>query len=241
MTPRLFFTSDLHFDHRPNPQTGKGGILAYCPSRREKWNTVEEMNEGLIQLHNEVVGPDDWVLYLGDFAMGKRAESVQHAKRLNGRWHGLICGNHDNPWEKGRDGAGTTDAKHLKHLRDYFEWGGFSHIHQPPVVCGSLLPGLPDAIHNLILSHLPPRECEDPIISVTTSDNGDVTYSKETRFADQRPDYPPDDTWMLCGHVHEAWKVHGHVINVGVDVWDHRPVSVEQLLEIMKGGTSVSP
>jgi calcineurin-like phosphoesterase family protein len=41
---------------------------------------------------------------------------------------------------------------------------------------------------------------------------------------------------MLCGHVHEAWKRHVRVINVGVDVWDFYPVSVDQLLEVMKEG-----
>lgn len=39
----------------------------------------------------------------------------------------------------------------------------------------------------------------------------------------------------LCGHVHEAWKVKTWVdrmptINVGVDQWDFRPVSLQTLL-----------
>ena len=30
---------------------------------------------------------------------------------------------------------------------------------------------------------------------------------------------------VLCGHVHEKFRVNGHIINVGVDVWDFSPVS----------------
>jgi calcineurin-like phosphoesterase family protein len=48
-----------------------------------------------------------------------------------------------------------------------------------------------------------------------------------------------DDSWKaesacvrahLCGHVHEKWKRIGDVINVGVDQWDFRPVTLKELL-----------
>ena len=34
----------------------------------------------------------------------------------------------------------------------------------------------------------------------------------------------------LCGHVHEKWRRRGSVVNVGVDQWDFRPVSIDELL-----------
>ncbi len=35
----------------------------------------------------------------------------------------------------------------------------------------------------------------------------------------------------LCGHVHEKWKVNEKgVINVGVDVWEFRPVSIKEII-----------
>ena len=39
----------------------------------------------------------------------------------------------------------------------------------------------------------------------------------------------PYDFW-LCGHVHNSWKRRGNVINVGVDQWDFRPQTLQQLL-----------
>lgn len=43
--------------------------------------------------------------------------------------------------------------------------------------------------------------------------------------------------WLLCGHIHEKWKTQGKMINVGVDVWDFRPVAIEQIEKIMRSVT----
>lgn len=56
------------------------------------------------------------------------------------------------------------------------------------------------------------------------------------RFTDHRP--PDKGDWLLHGHVHEAWKVRGRMINVGVDVWDYTPVHIDTLVEIIEKGVS---
>ena len=38
----------------------------------------------------------------------------------------------------------------------------------------------------------------------------------------------------LCGHVHDRWKTQDGVINVGVDVWDFKPVSIKQIIREAK-------
>lgn len=39
----------------------------------------------------------------------------------------------------------------------------------------------------------------------------------------------------LCGHVHEHWKIKKwgdtYLVNVGVDVWDFRPVKIEEIFK----------
>ena len=53
----------------------------------------------------------------------------------------------------------------------------------------------------------------------------------QERYAQHRP--VDDGRWLLHGHVHDAWQVNGQMINVGVDVWDQRPVelaAIERLL-----------
>lgn len=60
-------------------------------------------------------------------------------------------------------------------------------------------------------------------------------YTKDERHEDRFDEWLPHNdhkTWLLHGHVHQLWKTQrAHMqINVGVDVWDYRPVSAEQLL-----------
>lgn len=39
---------------------------------------------------------------------------------------------------------------------------------------------------------------------------------------------------FLCGHVHKLFKQVKNVINVGIDVWDFKPVSEKQILELIR-------
>lgn len=57
----------------------------------------------------------------------------------------------------------------------------------------------------------------------------------EDRFGDHRPDVPAD-AWLLHGHVHQNWKLDKRRINVGVDVWDFRPVAETTLLDLIRSG-----
>lgn len=85
---KTFFIADLHFghancirfDHRP-------------------WETVEEMDEGLIRLWNRKVCPEDHVYVLGDFAYKNKAPAREYVRRLHGSIH-LIRGNHDKRSEE---------------------------------------------------------------------------------------------------------------------------------------------
>lgn len=79
----VWFTSDHHFGHK--------NILEYEKEARP-FDTIEEMNETLIERWNGVVRSQDTVYHLGDFAFGRR--NIAIASRLNGRKK-LVMGNHD--------------------------------------------------------------------------------------------------------------------------------------------------
>jgi len=51
----------------------------------------------------------------------------------------------------------------------------------------------------------------------------------DLRYLDRRP--TRFDGWLLHGHVHQAWKMRekSREINVGVDVWDFKPVSFQEV------------
>lgn len=54
------------------------------------------------------------------------------------------------------------------------------------------------------------------------------TYTDD-RYPEFRPTLGPNE-WLIHGHVHNLWKINGHQINVGVDVWDFYPVSAEDIM-----------
>lgn len=61
-------------------------------------------------------------------------------------------------------------------------------------------------------------------------------YAPAGEYDERYAEFHPTDTghWLLHGHVHDAWKIRGRQINVGVDVWDFRPVSELEIINIMK-------
>lgn len=80
-----FFTADTHFGHG-----GARGLY------RRPFASTAEMDAALEAGWNAVVGPEDEVWHLGDFAIGPRpAAQAALLARLHGRKH-LILGNNDS-------------------------------------------------------------------------------------------------------------------------------------------------
>lgn len=100
---------------------------------------------------------------------------------------------------------GNHDQKADKML-----WMGFNEVHPHKF---EIINGL-----NVYMAHIP--------ISNDPYQNREGGRAYPVEFT---PEPPPHDIW-LCGHVHNAYKRVGNVINVGVDVWDYRPVTFEQLV-----------
>ena len=81
----IFFTADTHFGHK--------NILKLC---NRPFETIEEMNETLIENWNHRVSGMDTVYIVGDmFFRCSDAETI--LRRLKGKKR-LIVGNHDSSW-----------------------------------------------------------------------------------------------------------------------------------------------
>lgn len=87
----IWFISDTHFGHGASERNPNGGIINYC---NRPFSSVEEMNEVMIERWNSRVKPEDTIIHLGDFALGKKDLWPSYASRLNG-YKILVCGNHD--------------------------------------------------------------------------------------------------------------------------------------------------
>ena len=77
----IFYIADTHF--------GDERIMKLA---RRPYNSVEQMNNDIINKWNKVVSCEDTVYIIGDFAFDK--ESAKLVNKLNGKKH-LILGNHD--------------------------------------------------------------------------------------------------------------------------------------------------
>lgn len=40
--------------------------------------------------------------------------------------------------------------------------------------------------------------------------------------------------YIICGHIHEKWKVKDKNVNVGVDVWDMKPIRIDELARFLR-------
>jgi calcineurin-like phosphoesterase family protein len=156
-----FFTSDTHFgDHR---------VLNLYP---RPFATTGEMDAELVRRWNEIVGPDDEVWHLGDFARTPRlAEAI--LGQLNGVKY-LIWGNNDGDPRRAQGWASVAPYAEIE--RD----GCF-----------------------LVLCHYPFR-----------------SWNRQHR-----------GSLNLHGHSHGRMAPLPRQFDVGVDVWDYRPVQIASLLQ----------
>ena len=115
MGQKIWITSDTHFNH--------ANIINYCA---RPFKDVEEMNATLISKWNNVVGKNDIVWHLGDFALGGAEEVSRFREKLNGKIY-LIRGNHDH------------------HTNGWYVARGFDKVYDRPVVIDK----------NVLLSHAP--------------------------------------------------------------------------------------
>jgi calcineurin-like phosphoesterase family protein len=93
-----WFTADLHLGHH--------NIIDYC---NRPFHDVHAMNDALVENWNEAVAPGDTVWVVGDFALGKIADTLPLVSKLHGRKI-LVAGNHDRCWAgHGRRADGWTE------------------------------------------------------------------------------------------------------------------------------------
>ena len=66
-----------------------------------------------------------------------------------------------------------------------------------------------------------------------------LPYVGDDRHQERYKEYRPvdDGRWLLHGHIHNLWKQRDRMINVGVDVWDYRPVHFDELATIVNATT----
>jgi calcineurin-like phosphoesterase family protein len=179
----------------------------------------ENYEEMIIQFHNELVRPEDIVLFLGDFSF----KSPQPASKLNGRKI-LIVGNHDDRGDHAHYQAGFE----LVVRGSYVNFNGniFHCEHKDPKYSVFFT----DIMENRIaLTHYPlgfddgyNRQPEDGSFSI--QDRMDEQFLMAEDF---------ETSIVIHGHLHSkiATTKYFDYINVSGEHLDFKPTRLKDLLE----------
>jgi calcineurin-like phosphoesterase family protein len=199
----IYLISDLHIFHT--------NIIRYS---NRPYESVEEMNEALVNNWNSVVKPNDEVYCLGDFSMAARPVET-FTPRLLGKKY-LVPGNHDFAHSYHKK---SRNKENQKKWIDFYERHGWIVLPEQTTL----------DIEGLGTFNL----CHHPY----SDDNSSGSAGYEDKYAKWRPF--DDGRILLCGHIHNSWLTKRSskgtlMVNVGVDMNDFTPVSTEKLANIIK-------
>jgi calcineurin-like phosphoesterase family protein len=103
----IWFTSDTHFGHK--------NIIQYA---NRPFDSVEQMDEVMVQRWNHHIKPNDLVFHLGDLFFYKGEMQQKMIPRLHGRKI-LIRGNHDDGYTNSKFRALGFEPKNQYVFEDY--------------------------------------------------------------------------------------------------------------------------
>lgn len=91
---KLFFTSDTHYNHA----NICSATTKWVPANRNtrQFDSLEAMNDALVNNINEVVGENDILIHLGDWSFGGFDAIAEFRDRITCKNIHLVYGNHDH-------------------------------------------------------------------------------------------------------------------------------------------------
>lgn len=211
-TPDTYVISDHHFGHK------FAESFEPCRTVAKNLDGFETFEEMLISRHNEVVGPDDIVVFLGDFAFNSPSN---WASKLNGKKY-LILGNHDRPNHQ----AYERDFEHV--FRGYhMEYNGFD------MVFNDAFDGMLSAVSVFIEDDIYVF-CHYPIGQLDEHDMKHDAMVKRNRTLLNITGLETDPfayDYIIHGHIHSKSTGKIGYINVSCEVIDFRPITIRDLIE----------
>jgi calcineurin-like phosphoesterase family protein len=101
-TQQLYFTSDTHYMHT-NICRGTTRWSNADGFTRD-FDTLDQMNDRIVNGINLVVGQDDILFHLGDWSFGGFERIEEFRNRINCKNIHIVLGNHDHHIERDREG-----------------------------------------------------------------------------------------------------------------------------------------
>lgn len=89
---QIYFTSDTHYGHK---NIVRGVSDWEDKSQCRNFDSIDEMNEVIVQNINKIVKPEDTLYHLGDWSLGGMEKIAVFRYKLKCKNIHLILGNHD--------------------------------------------------------------------------------------------------------------------------------------------------
>lgn len=194
---------------------GHERILTLCA---RPFTSVDSMNQAIIDSTNAAVGKDDELWIVGDLALGSIHDSLAWLSKLTCRNITLIAGNHDR----------VHPHMHKNKPGKSAEWQA---LYQEAGI------GTIALQHTVEIDGNTVDVCHFPYPAEQGANSHDM--GPTDRYAPWRP--RDIGQWLICGHVHQAWRQRGRAINVGVDAWGGKPVSSAQVSSLIAQGPAHLP
>lgn len=218
---KLFFTSDTHYNH-----------ANICSSTTQwvrntrKFDSLEAMNDTLVNNINEVVGENDILIHLGDWSFGGFDSIAEFRDRINCKNIHLVFGNHDHHQLKNtrlndryKDDSGNIVKGDLnENFYEEYKFGGYwnNEVH---------VQDLFKSCHNYLVLNVRRRGRLDKFNFV-------CMHFPIASWIDMNAGFI-----HLHGHVHlppHQRVAEGKAMDVGVDGNNLYPISMDEVLDIMK-------
>ena len=112
---RIFFTSDTHYNHSNicSATTKWEG----ASNLTREFNSLDHMNQVLVDNINNMVGEDDILIHLGDFSFGGFDKIQEFRSRILCKNIHLVLGNHDHHIERNKEGVQKLFSSVQNYLR----------------------------------------------------------------------------------------------------------------------------
>lgn len=112
---QLFFTSDTHYSHSNICSATTNWSVNDGYAR--KFDSLEDMNQRLVDNINNMVGEDDILIHLGDWSFGGFDKIEEFRSQINCKNIHLIFGNHDHHIERNKEGVQRLFSSVQNYLR----------------------------------------------------------------------------------------------------------------------------
>lgn len=116
---KLWFTSDTHYNHANICAATTQWTNA---TTLRKFDSLEHMNQALVDNINELVGQDDILFHLGDWSFGGFEQIEKFRSKIVCKNVHIITGNHDHHIESNREDCQSLFSSVNKYLELSVKW-----------------------------------------------------------------------------------------------------------------------